>query len=70
MGKKRVLITAGGSGICRSVAEMFIENKAKVLQSCFCAQNTEAKSAKIETINIISYFYYLTPMVQILLLSS
>jgi len=30
MENKRVLITAGGSGICRTVAEMFIKNKAKV----------------------------------------
>lgn len=27
---KRVMITAGGSGICRTVAEMFIKNGAKV----------------------------------------
>lgn len=30
MENKRVLITAGGSGICKTVAEMFIKNKAKV----------------------------------------
>jgi NAD(P)-dependent dehydrogenase (short-subunit alcohol dehydrogenase family) len=30
MKNKRVLITAGGSGICRTVAETFIKNGAKV----------------------------------------
>jgi len=39
MKNKRVLITAGGSGICRSVAEMFIENGAKV-HICDVNQNS------------------------------